>query len=165
MPGFARFGAPTKPLAPIVGVALALIAAWVVLSHLDASLPYTNNREVLENVSQQLRSGAAILDMGQAADFPWDEVFVFSPYYPKDDICKSLKLTPSRCSAAHIRDVDEAEFFLVFMQKGEISSTVRLPRAIANFEERDRCVATAIPRGVAVFTVERRDSVVYLVCR
>ena len=112
-----------------VGVVLALIAVWVVLSHLDASLPYTRNREVAGQISRQLRSGAAEVDMGKAADFPWDEMFVFSPYYPKDDICKALKLTPSQCSAESIRDVDEGEFFLVFMQQSAISKTVRLPRA------------------------------------
>src|ERR1044071_1886419 len=105
MPGFARFGSPSKLLAITVGVVLALIVCWVVFSHLDASPSHTNNRDVAGHISRQLRSGAAEIDIGQAADFPWDEMFVFNPYYPKDDICKALKLTTSQCSAAHFRDV------------------------------------------------------------
>jgi hypothetical protein len=164
MPGFARFGNLSKTLAGTVGVVLALIAGWVVFSHLGTSLPDTENRDITEQVSRLLRSGATEIDMRQAADFPWDEMFVFNPYYPKDGICEALKLTAAQCSAAHFRDVDEGDFFLVFMQEGRISEAVGVPRAVANFEESHRCLGTGIRRSAAVFTVERKPEV-YLVCR
>ncbi|MCU1244069.1 MAG: hypothetical protein JWO71_4795 [Candidatus Acidoferrum typicum] len=37
MPGFARFGRPSKPLAVAVGIVLLLIAAWVVVAQLGAN--------------------------------------------------------------------------------------------------------------------------------
>jgi hypothetical protein len=119
---------------------------------------------VVERVAQQLRSGATQVDMARTADFVWDEISVFGPYYPKDDICRILKLTGPQCSAARITDVDEGAFLLVFTQRGAVSETVRFPRAIANFDESRRCLARGIGRNAAVFAVERRPEV-YLVCR
>jgi hypothetical protein len=102
--------------------------------------------------------------MARATDFAWDEMSVFGPYYPKDNICRTLKLADQQCSAAGIADVDEREFLLVFTQHGAVSETVRFPRTIANFDESERCLAKTIGREAAVFTVERKPAV-YLVCR
>jgi hypothetical protein len=41
MPGFRRFGRPRKPVAVVVGLVLALILGWIVVSHLGA---YFNDR-------------------------------------------------------------------------------------------------------------------------
>jgi hypothetical protein len=89
-------------------------------------------------------------------------MFVFGPYYPKDGICKTLRLDGSQCSAAGIRDVDEGEFLLVFLQRGGVSKIESFPRTVGNFHE--SCLARDIARSAAVFTVERRP-VVYLMCR
>ena len=88
----------------------------------------TRHRDIAEDVAQQLRSGTTQVDMAHAADFSWDEMFVFGPYYAKDRICRTLKLDGSHCSAASISDVDEGEFLLVFMQRGVVSETVKFPR-------------------------------------
>jgi hypothetical protein len=37
MPGFGRFGRPSKPLAVVVGIVILLIVAWVVVARLSAS--------------------------------------------------------------------------------------------------------------------------------
>lgn len=120
---------------------------------------------VIENISQQLRNGASQVDIGHSADSSWDEMFVFAPYSPSDEICRTLKLIASQCSSAGIRGVDEGEFLLVFMQHGVVSQTLSFPRTIADFDESERCSAKAIARGVAVFAVQRRANRVYLVCR
>lgn len=164
MPGFARFGRPSKPLSITVGVVLLLIVAWVVVGHPRTGLNGRQRKSINEGISIQLRSGAAQVDMTHAADFAWDEIFVFGPYYPKGEICRKLKVTLSRCSAAGVNDVDEGEFLLVFMQGGVISNTARVPRTIANFDESERCLAKPIRRGRAIFTVERKPAV-YLVCQ
>ena len=104
------------------------------------------------------------MDIGHSDDFAWDEMFVFGPYYPKDEICRTLKLGASQCSVAGIKDIDEGEFLLVFMQHGAASETLRFPRTIADFDESGRCLAKAIGKDVAVFTVERKANRVYLVC-
>lgn len=102
--------------------------------------------------------------MTRAAKFSWDEVFVFSPYYPKDKICQKLKVTLSQCSTRGVRDVDEGEFLLVFMQQGTISQAVRFPRTIANFDESEKCLAQPIRKSGAVFTVKRKPPI-YLACQ
>ena len=124
----------------------------------------TGHRNVAEDIAQQLRSGATQVDMAHAADFVWDEMFVFGPYYPKDATCRTLNLDASHCSSAGISNVDEGEFLLVFMHRGAVSETARLPRRIANFDEGDRCLARGIRKDVSAFTVERKPGI-YLVCR
>ena len=123
----------------------------------------TRHRNVVDNIAQQLRSGATRIDMARATDFAWDEVYVFNPYYPKDDICRTLKIDLPRCSRAGVTDVDEGEFLLVFTQNSEISQVVRFPRAIADFEESEKCIAKGIARNAAIFSV--RDEPKLLVCQ
>lgn len=103
--------------------------------------------------------------MGHVGDFASDEMFVFGPYSPKGEICRTLNLSASRCSVVGIKDVDEGDFLLVFMQNGAVSETLTFPRTIADFDESGRCLAKAIGRDAAVFTVERKLNRVYLVCR
>jgi hypothetical protein len=120
------------------------------------------HRSITENITDQLRSGAIRVDIGRTGDFVWDDMFVFGPNYPKEGVCKTLRLNGSQCSAAGIRDVDEGEFLLVFSQRSAISKIESFPRTVGNFDE--GCLAKDIARSAAVFTVERRP-VVYLVCR
>jgi hypothetical protein len=89
-------------------------------------------------------------------------MFVFGPYYPKGAICRTLNLADLQCSAAGIKDVDENEFLLVFLERGEVSRIESYPRAVGNFDE--SCLAKDIARSAATVTVERKPSV-YLVCR
>jgi hypothetical protein len=120
---------------------------------------------VIDSIRHQLLNGATQVDIGQSGDFAWDEMFVFGPYYPKDEICRTLKLSASQCSTTGIKDVDEGEFLLVFMQHDTVSETESFPRKIADFDESERCQAKRIRRDAAVFTVEHKTGGVYLVCR
>jgi hypothetical protein len=92
-------------------------------------------------------------------------MFVLGPYYPMGEICKTLRLSVSQCSAAGLKDVDEREFLLVFMQHGAVSETENFPRTIADFDESERCLAKGIRRDAALFTVEHKTGRVYLMCR
>ena len=125
----------------------------------------SRHSRVIDNIAHQLRNGATQVDIGKSGDLAWDEMFVFSPYYPKDEICKTLKLSSAQCSASGIKDVVEGEFFLVFMQQGAVAEKQSFPRTIADFDESERCLAKGIRRQAAVFTVERKAGRVYLVCR
>jgi hypothetical protein len=120
------------------------------------------HRSITEDITEQLRSGATRVDIERTGDFAWDEMFVFGPYSPKDETCKTLRLNSSECSAAGIRDVDEGEFLLMFLQRGKVSKIESFPRTVGNFD--DNCLAKDIARSAAVFTVERRPAV-YLMCR
>jgi hypothetical protein len=88
-------------------------------------------------------------------------MFVFGPYYPKAAICQAIKLSQYECSAAGIRDVDEGEFFLVFMNGGKVTKTESFPR-FGDFD--DACLAKDIPRPKAQFIVDRNRGV-HLMCR
>ena len=141
----------------------ALASRHTILAVLGLTLVgCTKHRSIAENITEQLRSGVTQLNIGPVGDFAWDDMFVFGPYYPKDGICKTLKLNDSQCSAAGIRDVDEGEFFLVFLQRGAVSKIESFPRTVGNFDE--SCLAKDIARAAAVFTVQRRP-VAYLMCR
>jgi hypothetical protein len=120
---------------------------------------------VIDTIAQQLRNGATQVDIGHSGDSSWDEMFVFAPYSPTDEICRTLKLSASQCTSAGIKDVEEGEFLLVFMRHGAVSETFSFPRTIADFDESARCSAKAIAKDEAVFAVQRRANRVYLVCR
>lgn len=139
-----------------VAIVLLLVVGWVVAARAYPS--------IADDISKHVQSGATQVDMARVAKFAWDEMFVFGPYYPRDAICRTLNLNASHCSEAGVKDVDEGEFLLVFMQGVAVSQTVRVPRNVANFDESNRCLARPIRRSAAVFTVKRRPTV-YLVCR
>ena len=88
-------------------------------------------------------------------------MFVFGPYQPKDWICKTLKVAEPQCSVAGIRDVDEGEFLLIFMQGSQVTNIEFFPRATADFDESEKCMGKAIPKSEALFRVERK----ILTCR
>jgi hypothetical protein len=121
----------------------------------------TNRSSVTEQVSKQLSSGTAQVDLSGIGEFEWDNMFVFGPYTPRDESCKTLKLPFSQCFAAGVRDVDEGEFLLVFMHDGKASRVEYLPRYVGNFDE--ACLANAISKSKAQFTVERKPDL-YLMC-
>jgi len=139
---------PVGRYAALVILGLALVAC-------------RTHRSTADNVTKELQSGATQVDIGRAADFAWDSMFVFGPYYPKAEICKTLRLTDSQCSSAGIKDVDEGEFLIVFLERGAVSKTESFPRKISNFDE--SCLTKPIVRNSATFAVERRPEV-YLVC-
>lgn len=140
----------------------ALGSRYSVLAVLGFFVGCTNHRSITENVTKQTQSGATQVNIGQLGDFAWDRMFVFGPYYPKGAICRTLKLADSQCSAAGIRDVDENEFVLVFVERGAVSRIESFPRTVGNFDE--SCLAKDIARGAATVTVELKP-LVNLACR
>jgi len=120
---------------------------------------------VIDNVRKQIESGANEVDMRSAASgFPWDGMFVFGPYAPREEICKIVGLSDRQCSKADIDDVDESEFLLLFVDRSAVSRVERVPRTVADFDETPKCSAKLIKRADAVFSVVRNPRV-YLMCR
>ena len=117
---------------------------------------------VSKKIAEQLRSGASQLDIGRTADFAWDDVFIFSPYYPQKEICEQVRVTEGQCSAAEIKDVDESEFLLVFMRGGSLVKVENFSRKMGDFDR--SCIAKPIAREAALFSVERSPRI-NLVCR
>lgn len=138
------------------------VSRCAVLAMLSLLMACTKHKSVTENATKQIQSGATEVNIGQVGDFLWDSMFAFGPYYAKDGVCRTLKLADSECLTAGIRDIDEGEFFLVFMQNGRVSRVESFPRTVGNFDE--ACLAKEIPRAKAQFKVERK-AVLYLMCR
>jgi hypothetical protein len=109
------------------------------------------------DLHKQLATNSKTVDLSTfTLKFPWDRMYIFQPYSPKDEICAKLGLNAERCGAADVRDVDEGEFLLVFMQQDELTHIEYIPRFV-EFEESERCLARPIKRAAATFSVERRD--------
>src|SRR5690348_8255731 len=72
---------------------------------------------VTGGVERELGTNANEIDVARIADgFQWDSLYVFSPYAPRDIICSTIRVPEPQCSTAGIRNVDEGEFALVFME-------------------------------------------------
>jgi hypothetical protein len=80
---------------------------------------------------------------------------VFHPYYPPETIGEHLKVEQRSCFAAGIREIDEGEFLLVFLDKGAITRVESFPRSLGDFDESGRCSGQPIRKVLAQFTVER----------
>ena len=144
----------------------ALVRRYMALAALTLALiGCTKNSSVTSHIvtnhiKKQLRSGATQVEVASVNDFPWDRMFIFAPYQPKDWICETVKVPEPQCSRAGIRDVDEGEFLLVFMQGSQVTNIEYFPRT-ADFDESNRCMGKAIVRSEALFKVERN----ILTCR
>jgi hypothetical protein len=119
-------------------------------------------KSVSEKITTEIASGAANIDVGQLANFDWDQLFVFTPYaYPKG-MCDTIRLSPAECSAAHFTDIDEGHFFLVFMHGQKIAKRESFSRIIGTFDA--RCCWKGVARANAQFTIRRESSNIYLMC-
>jgi hypothetical protein len=117
---------------------------------------------VSEDIGRVLNSRASQVDMRSVANFVWDDMFIFGPYTPKDQICQTLKHSVSQCSYEGIRDVDESEHLIVFLHSASVTRVESLPRTVGDFD--DNCLNKDLKRDAVVLSVQRRPRV-YLVCR
>ena len=135
----------------------ASIYICVVILLSFVSIGCSKQRSVTEHIKAQIGSGASQVDVGQSAGADWDHMFMFGPYTPKTEVCRTLKLSKWKCATSGFDDyVDEGEFLLVFMKGEAITRTERFPR-FANFDT--ACLGKDIPRSAAQFTVERKATV------
>jgi hypothetical protein len=56
------------------------------------------------------------LHLSQAAPFAWDEVYLFGPYTPREQVCKTLRIPVSDCQRfIPFESVDDGDMTLAFM--------------------------------------------------
>ena len=61
------------------------------------------------------------IELAKVTKFTWDELFLFGPYEPASDICKTLRLSSAECeSAITVTSTDDGEMLMVFRHKGRI---------------------------------------------
>lgn len=64
------------------------------------------------------------VDLQTVVPFNWDALYIYSPYMPREEICKQLQLKEPQCHYyVRVESTDDGEMFLVFRLKGEIVHT------------------------------------------
>lgn len=61
------------------------------------------------------------IEIAKLTKFQWDELFLFGPYQPTNEICKRLDLSSIECkSLIDAESIGEGETLMVFRNKGKI---------------------------------------------
>jgi hypothetical protein len=61
------------------------------------------------------------IDLVTLTKFEWDELFLFSPYQPTQDVCRELVLSEESCSRTiRVQSNDDGEMLMVFRKNGAI---------------------------------------------
>ena len=143
---------------------MARRCALLLAASLLAVLGCERDTGVTYVIDAQVRTGATAVSLAQIADFDWDRLLVFGPYSYPEGMCKDLGFSAPECSAAGLKDVEEGDFFLVFLKGRTITHREIFSRLKGNFDQ--SCLAKAIPRVNARFAIDRREAGgVYLTCR
>lgn len=119
------------------------------------------SQHVSEAVGKVVQSGATRLNLGSVTDFVWEDVYVFSPYTPKDFECQTLKRSVSQCSHDDLRDVGEGENLMVFLHESSVNRIESIPRMIVDFDS--SCLNKDFKKAAAEFLVEKRPRA-HIVC-
>lgn len=86
---------------------------------------YFTTGEVSWALKRELRDKRATqVELAKLTKFEWDELYLFGPYFPSSDVCKSLELSALECkSAITVASTDDGEMLLVFRLKKKIVHT------------------------------------------
>jgi hypothetical protein len=78
-----------------------------------------------EALKKEVRDKKGVeVDLRKIVPFEWDSLYMFTPYMPRQEICKQLQLTELQCHRhVPIESTDDGEMFLVFRLKEEIVHT------------------------------------------
>jgi hypothetical protein len=102
----------------VVGFCVSLIAC----NPFDFSSPAGPVGKALHKEVREKKS--VEVDFKKIVPFAWDEMYLFGPYMPREDVCKRLGLAGLQCWY-HVSETstDDGEMFLVFRLKGDIVHT------------------------------------------
>lgn len=78
--------------------------------------------DIGERLSDALREdGGKELDLKKIVPFAWDELFLFSPYYPTENVCKDLGLDAVSCKKTITQEsTDDGVMLMVFRHQGRV---------------------------------------------
>ncbi len=78
------------------------------------------------------------IDLVKVVPFQWDELFLFEPYTPRNEVCKDLGLNGAECLLVVTSEsTDDGEMFMVFRQKKKIVHTEMYVRFNGDFTPLD----------------------------
>jgi hypothetical protein len=101
------------------------------------------------------RPEARTLDLAQVVNFEWEAVFFFSPYTPRDDICRELRVEQQCAAAVPFESSDDGLMTLAFLRAGRV---VRVePHSRRNGDFTPVPGLQPIPRTRAVFRIVRES--------
>ena len=99
------------------------------------------------------------VDLKKIISFAWDELYLFGPYTPQEEVCKQLHLTDLQCShQVSVVSTDDVVMFLVFRHKGEIVHTEMHSRFNGDFTPLDYPQPITPQRARFLVEEERKSS-------
>ncbi len=105
-----------------IPIVVALLLCLVGCDDLNLSL---DSGEVGWALKKEIRDKKSrVVSIVRLTRFEWDELFLFPPYEPKNDICKRLALTPEECkNTITLESSDDSQMLMVFRNKGKVVHT------------------------------------------
>ncbi len=95
-----------------------------------------------------------VVDLKSLTTFEWDEVVLFAPYEPTEDVCRRLALSETDCrSTITVASIDDGEMVMVFRKSGRIVHVERHHRFHGDFEPRKK--TQTISATSAIFAVSQ----------
>jgi hypothetical protein len=100
-------------------VAIVLLAG---LSGCGELYRYVASGKVGWALKKELRDkNSKEVEIAKLTDFAWDELVLFSPYFPTAKVCERLGLSPDECkSTIKSASGDDSEMLIVFRNQGKI---------------------------------------------
>lgn len=108
---------------------------------------------VSDRIGAQARSTGSV-DLATAADFPWTQVRIYTPYSTRQAVCNDLGALAPDCLQTAPDGVPEGEYLLVFLDGGKVVRYVRHHRRNGHFQS-----------SSGVLTVGRHAATMVAQCR
>ena len=133
------------------------LARAIALSVLALSLLsscWRNDGQFSAALNNKVRAEQATeVDLSAISQMPWDELFVFGPYSPRERNCELMQLGWFACRITFPSSVSESEHILVFREKRRVVHSERHARMNGDFSSRDSKLPFPVLRSAAKFTV------------
>jgi hypothetical protein len=86
---------------------------------------YLKSGEVGWALKKELRDKkSAKVEIAKLTRFKWDELFLFGPYQPTNEVCKRLELSEVECKTIiTAQSTDDGEMLMVFRLEGKVAHT------------------------------------------
>lgn len=124
-----------------------------------AIVAFSNAFAVSGEIGELIRERkTADIRLADATRFEWDEVYLFSPYTSRSDVCETLHIQIRHCDRhVHFESWDDGEMSLAFVNRGRLVHYARHSRRNGDFipvpSRQPLAVAAAVfrlvPEGVS----------------
>lgn len=132
---------------PLSILAMTLVSLTVVACSNAPDVSQAIGKRIEERRSDTIR-------LADATSFAWDQVYLFGPYTPRQDVCSTLRIQASDCERlVSFESSDDGEMSLAFLARGELVHFTRHVRSNGDFTpvpaeqplSRDQAVFRVLP--------------------